>query len=154
MFRAPDRCTLVAGMISPQGHCWYFDPALGKSSDHEAPKLHVKSKNAIPIGLPVADVVTRANVQHVSWEMVREGKDKTQRRTVPIGNIIATQQVVDAKRVKKHEKMLRETGKLEEKGFPLALEWDGDLFLLGGHHGVQAAKNIGMKEIPVDVMRA
>jgi hypothetical protein len=123
-----------------------------KGSDH--PDLHVKPENAIPIGLPVADVVTRANVQHVSWELVREGKAKTKRRILPIDDLIATQQVLDKKRVAKHEKMLAETGELEKEGAILVLEWDGDLFMLGGHHGTQAAKNLGWAEVPADVMSA
>jgi hypothetical protein len=201
MFRSPNRCTLVVGAISRQGHCRYFEPptvfdvtpALSKGSDHDAskvgtqaygttvagspggvqrvasadrdarllaskgsdhPDLHVKPENAEPIGLPVADVVTRANVQHVAWELVREGKNKTKRRILPIDDLIAMQQVVDKKRVAKHEKMLAETGELEKEGAILVLEWDGDLFMLGGHHGTQAAKNLGWTEVPADVMNA
>jgi hypothetical protein len=125
-----------------------------KSSDH--PDLHVKPENAEGIQLyePVPDVVTLANVQHVSWELVREGKNKTERRMVPIEALIPLQYVVDKKRVAKHEKVLAETGELEKEGAILVLEWDGDLFMLGGHHGTQAAKNLGWTEVPADVMVA
>jgi hypothetical protein len=123
-----------------------------KGSDH--PDLHVKPENAIPIDLPTVDVVTFANVQHVSWELVREGKTNTVRRQARVGDLIATQKVVDRERIAKHIEQLRETGKLDEKWPPLVLEWDHDFFILSGHHGTVAAKIIGWKEIPVDVMSA
>jgi hypothetical protein len=49
---------------------------------------------------------------------------------------------------------LRETGELDEKWPPLVLRWDGDFFLLSGHHGAVAAKELGWTEIPADVMSA
>ncbi|HEY3619491.1 MAG TPA: hypothetical protein VGK96_22005 [Candidatus Sulfotelmatobacter sp.] len=127
---------------------------VGKGSDHASPDLHVKPENAIPIDLPSVDVVTQANVQHVSWELVREGQTQTTRRKIAIADLIATQKVVDQERLAKHMEQLRETGELDEKWPPLVLRWDGDFFLLSGHHGTVAAKELGWTEIPVDVMIA
>jgi hypothetical protein len=128
---------------------------IDKSSEHS--DLHVKPENAMAINLvqPVADVVTRANIQHLSWEMVREGKNGTERTTVPLAAIIPTQQVVDKERVAKHEEELRR-GEGFEAGAPqpLALLWQGDYFLLGGHHGLQAARNLGVRVVTIDVMTA
>lgn len=143
--------------VDPLACCNAQEPMselVGKSSEHS--DLHVQPENAIPIwGIPIADVVTRANVQHISWELVREGKTNTTRERVPLADIIATQQVVDRQRVDKHEQMLRETGETEPgQKPPLTLLWDDDLFLLGGHHGIQAAYNLGVKEVEVDVMMA
>jgi hypothetical protein len=123
-----------------------------KSSDHGGADLHVKPENAIPIDLPSVDVVTQANVQHVSWELVREGQTQTTRRKIAIADLIATQKVVDRERLAKHMEQLRETGELDEKWPPLVLRWDGDFFLLSGHHGTVAAKELGWTEIPADVM--
>jgi hypothetical protein len=128
-----------------------------KSSDHSgAAELHVKPENAQPIyGIRVADVVTRANVQHISWEMVREGKTATERMTLPLSAIIVTQQVIDRSRVDKQADQLRHGEGLEpEQLAPLALFWDGDYFLLGGHHSLQAAYDIGVKNVTIDVMIA
>jgi hypothetical protein len=127
---------------------------VGKGSDHASPDLHVKPENAIPIDLPSVDVVTQANVQHVSWELVREDQTQTTRRKIAIADLIATQKVVDRERLAKHMEQLRETGELDEKWPPLVLRWDGDFFLLSGHHGTVAAKEIGWTEIPADVMSA
>jgi hypothetical protein len=127
---------------------------LDKGSDHANPDLHVKPENAIPINLASVDVVTQANVQHVSWELVREGQTQTARRKIAIADLIATQKVVDRERLAKHIEQLRETGELDKKWPPLVLLWDGDFFLLSGHHGAVAAKALGWIEIPVDVMSA
>lgn len=127
---------------------------LEKGSDHAGADLHVKPENAIPINLPFVDVVTQANVQHVSWELVREGQTQTARRKIAIADLIATQKVVDRERIAKHMEQLRETGELDKKWPPLVLLWDGDFFLLSGHHGTVAAKELGWTEIPVDVMVA
>jgi hypothetical protein len=126
---------------------------IGKSSEHS--ELHVKPENAIPINLvnDVVDPVTAANVQHLAWEMVREGKTGTERMTVPLVAIIPTQQVVDKERVAKHEEELRGGEGLEPRQpQPLALLWQGDYFLLGGHHGISAARNLGITEVVIDVM--
>jgi hypothetical protein len=141
----------VAPHVSSEIFAQLAREGVAKASDH----IHVKPENAEPIGLPVADVVTRANILHASWELVREGKFKPVRRTVPLADLIATQQVVDSERVAKHEAALR-AGESVEPGQapPLVLEWDGDLFLLGGHHGTQAAKNLGVREIEVAVLTA
>jgi hypothetical protein len=127
---------------------------IGKGIDHASPDLHVKPENAIPINLASVDVVTQANVQHVSWELVREGQTQTARRKIAIADLIATQKVVDRERLAKHIEQLRETGELDKKWPPLVLLWDGDFFLLSGHHGAVAAKALGWIEIPVDVMVA
>jgi hypothetical protein len=86
---------------------------------------------------------------------VREGKFKPVRRIVPLADVIPTQEVVDSKRVAKHEAALR-TGEGLEPGQapPTALSWDGDLFLFMGHHGMQAAKNLGLDEVEIDVLTA
>jgi len=122
-----------------------------KSSDHPGGvDLHVKPENAEPVhGIPVADVVTRANVQHVSWEMVREGRFEPRPARLALADLIATQQVVDRQRVAKHERELVDSGEVEENSPPLVLLWDGDYFLLGGHHGCQAAYNLGVKHVGV-----
>jgi hypothetical protein len=127
---------------------------FGKGSDHASPDLHVKPENAIPINLASVDVVTQANVQHVSWELVREGQTQTARRKIAIADLIATQKVVDRERLAKHIEQLRETGELDKKWPPLVLRWDGDFFLLSGHHGTVAAKALGWTEVPADVMMA
>jgi hypothetical protein len=126
---------------------------IGKGSDHGGADLHVKPENAIPISISSdIDPVTWANIQHVSWELVREGQTQTTRRKIAIADLIATQKVVDRERLAKHIEQLRETGELDKKWPPLVLLWDGDFFLLSGHHGAVAAKALGWIEIPVDVM--
>jgi hypothetical protein len=126
---------------------------LGKRGGIGDPQnLNVTPENAEPIGLPVADVVTRANVQNVSWALAREGEPKTEPRLLKIDDLIATQQVVDHVRIAKHEQQLRDKG--EPENAILVLEWDGDLFILDGHHRAQAAENLGWTEIPADVMVA
>ena len=87
--------------------------------------------------------------------MVHNGEFKPERATVRIDELIPTQQVVDWRRVQKHEAALR-AGEAVEPGQkpPLVILWDNDRFLLGGHHGVQAAYNLGIREIEVDVMVA
>jgi hypothetical protein len=127
---------------------------FGKGSDHAGPDLHVKPMNAIPINLPSVDDIDQANIQHVSWELVREGKTQTTRRNIAIADLFATQKVLDRERLAKHIEQLRETGKLDEKWPPLVLLWDDDFWLLSGHHGTVAAKALGWTEIPVDVMSA
>jgi hypothetical protein len=126
---------------------------LVKSSDHPGgADLHILPEYAVPIsGIPVADVVTRANVQHVSWELVREGKFDPKPARIPISSIIATQQVVSTQRVAKHERELiaEGDGNVEPNAPPLVMLWDGDNFLLGGHHGIQAAYNLGVKVVGV-----
>jgi hypothetical protein len=131
-----------------------LDPARSAVFEKIYDDLHVNPANAIAINLvqPVADVVTRANIQHISWEMVREGQTGTERTTVPLAAIIPTQQVVDKMRVVKHEEELRRGE--DPTNPPLALLWQGDYFLLGGHHGISAAHNLGITEVVVDVMTA
>jgi hypothetical protein len=130
---------------------------IGKSSTEHS-DLHVKPENAMAINLvqPVADVVTRANIQHLSWEMVwemvRGGKTGTETTTVPLAAIIPTQQVVDKVRVAKHEGELQRGE--EPTNPPLALLWQGDYFLIMGHHGLQAARNLGVRAVAIDVMTA
>jgi hypothetical protein len=166
MFIGPGACTLVKGAIAPDGHCHFWTGMMLdhtrpprklattlKSSDHPGgADLHVKPENAIPIsGVQVADVVTRANVQHVSWELVREGKFNPKPARIALSSIIATQQVVDRQRVAKHERELiaEGDGNVEPNAPPLVMLWDGDNFLLGGHHGIQAAYNLGVKVVGV-----
>jgi hypothetical protein len=135
----------------------WADDIIERSSDHPGgTDLHIKPQNAAPVyNIPVADAVTAANVQHVSWEMVRERRAGTVRRWVMLADLIATQRVIDRKRVAKHERKLRETGQTEPgQAPPLVLLWDDDLFILGGHHGLQAARNLGVKEVEVDLMVA
>lgn len=135
-----------------------LEPEAIKSSDHPGgADLHVLPENAEPVhGIPVADAVTSANVQHISWELAREGKLKTTRPlAVPMDSLIATQRVVDRERVAKHERTLRSGEGLEPgQRPPLVLHWDSDYFILGGHHGLQAAYNLGIPVVTVDVMVA
>ena len=132
--------------------------ALSKSSDHPGGlDLHVKPENAVPINLPqrYPDPVTRANLWHVAWSMVQDGEFATKRVVVPLDVLIPTQQVVDKERVAKHEAaLLAGEGVEPQQKPPLAVLWDGDYFLLGGHHGTQAARNLGVKEMTVDLMVA
>ena len=155
----------LAPRVDAQGCCNAQMPmnaqAIDKSSDRPGgTDLHINPENAVliedlPDGLPVADVVTRANIQHVSVEMFRAGKASTKRIVLPLELIIATQQVLDKKRVAKHEAALIEGEGLEPKQkAPLTLLWDDDYFLIGGHHGIQAAKNLGLTEVTVDLMVA
>lgn len=130
---------------------------VDKSSEHSGGiDLHVRPENAEPIhGIPVADVVTRANVMHISWEMVPRSALPIIKRLVPLDSLIAEQEVVDRQRVLKHMAALGSTGETEPgQNPPLVLLWDGDYFILGGHHGLQAAYDLGVREVLVDVMEA
>ena len=130
---------------------------VDKSSDHPGgADLHVQPENAEPIhGLKLADAVTSENVQHVSWEMVRENKTRTQRMRLPLDILIATQRVVDRQRVLKHMQALLAGESLEpDQKPPLIIYWNNDYFILGGHHGLQAAYDLGIKEVDLDGMAA
>lgn len=149
----------LATRVDAQGCCNAQTPmALSKSSDHPGGlDLHVKPENAVPINLPqrYPDPVTRANLWHVAWSMVQDGEFATKRVVVPLDVLIPTQQVVDKERVAKHEAaLLAGEGVEPQQKPPLAVLWDGDYFLLGGHHGTQAARNLGVKEMTVDLMVA
>lgn len=118
--------------------------------------MHVLPENAEPIhGIPIADAVTSANVQHFFTEAVRAGKLETRRAVVPLDSLIATQRVVDRVRVAKHERQLRETGQMNTGAeLPLIVPWDGDNFIQGGHHHLQAAYNLHVPMVEVDLMVA
>jgi hypothetical protein len=114
--------------------------------------MHIDPETAVPVsGIPVADVVTRANVQHAAWELVRSGKTVTARVILPLAELIATQQVVNPARVAEHEARLRAIGKGATFP-PLVLPWDGDKFLIDGHHRMQARHNLGLEDASVDVL--
>ena len=108
------------------------------------------------MGLPLADPVVLADVQHTAWTLVREGKAKLEEHTVPIGDLVATQAVVDRERVAQDEAGYRENGQGDER--PLVLDGNlvdggkGLLFLLSGHHHSVAVANTGATELRVQVM--
>jgi hypothetical protein len=106
--------------------------------------------------LPLADPLTEADVQHVAWSLVREGRAQLRERTVPIGDLVATQAVVDSERVARDEAEYRERGQGDE--MPLVLDGSlvdggkGKMFCLSGHHHVSGAVQAGATELRVQVM--
>jgi hypothetical protein len=114
-------------------------------------KAHVEPENAVPVSLPLADQITQANVQHIAWGMAREGKAKTEERTVPVVDLIATQEVVDSERVAGDTADYLEHGQRPDE-LPLVLEHEGQLFVLAGHHHAEAAMLAGAEEMRVQVM--
>lgn len=128
-----------------------LDPIVSVRNDSD---WHVLPENAEPIhGIPVADAVTNANLLHVFIALVREGKTATRRVTVSLNSLIAIQRVVDRQRVLKHEIEWLETGSIGENP-PLVQLWDGDYFFWSGHHGLQAAYNLGVPAVEVDLIVA
>ena len=119
-------------------------------------KRHVEPENAEQVPLPLADLVTQADVQHVSWALLRENKARLEQRTVPMDLLIATQALVDRHRVAQDAAAYRERGQGDER--PLVL--DGDLieggadfyFILAGHHHTAALAQEGALELRVQVL--
>jgi len=113
---------------------------------------HVDPANAIPIDLPLADPIVLADIQHQAWSMVREGNVKLKEQTVPIADLLATQEVVDKERVASDEARYRERGDEQGDYLPLVLEYEGQFAILSGHHHAQAVANAGAREMRVQVM--
>src|SRR6516165_9540062 len=149
MFREPDRCTLVRGEISPNGHCRFFEDAAAKTSGHVAPE------NAEPPELPLAPDVTEADVQHIAWQLIRDAMargelPKTETRTVPMADLVATQRVVDDKRVEDDAADFRQHGQGDET--PFVIERQGKYYILAGHHHAEGALEDGATEMRVQVL--
>ena len=149
MFRAPDSCTLVEGDIHPEGHCRFFEAITGKASGH------VDSENARPVGLPLADDILEADIQHIAWQIIRDAMargelPKTETRTVPIADLVATQRVVDDERVEDDEADFRQHGQGHEE--PFVVERDDKFYILAGHHHTEGALEAGATEMRVQVL--
>jgi hypothetical protein len=87
-------------------------------------------------------------VQHASWACVRSGDCLITERKVPIAALTATQAVGDGERVAREASDWTGEGDFR----PLALDYDGKLFLLSEHHHAEAAKRAGETELNVRVM--
>jgi hypothetical protein len=120
-------------------------------ADRLAKDSHVDPDNAEPLPFPLADPITAADVQHVSWALVRRGNVQLEQRTVPIADIIGTQAVVDRERVVENEEAYREHGQDLDR-LPLVLEREGMPYLLAGHHAVAGMMRAGAAEVRVQVM--
>src|SRR6516225_8816034 len=143
------RCTLVRGEISPNGHCRFFEDAAAKTSGHVAPE------NAEPPELPLAPDVTEADVQHIAWQLIRDAMargelPKTETRTVPMADLVATQRVVDDKRVEDDAADFRQHGQGDET--PFVIERQGKYYILAGHHHAEGALEDGATEMRVQVL--
>jgi hypothetical protein len=145
MFQPPAACTLVNGMISPNGHCRYYRVAINPFQ-----RGHVKAKNAVPISFPLADPIDEADVLHTSWQLVRQKRDKITDQVVPTDKLVGTQAVVDDQRVAADQKKYR-NGE-EHDHIPLVLPRGGKFYVLSGHHHTEAAVREGIAQIPVQVM--
>lgn len=160
MFRAPGSCTAVEGVISPNGHCKYWEldkkhAVIAKLQDIFG-KAHqtiegIDPENQEPVLFPIADADTRAEATHIAWHAV-DKKDVTSQDfpaiTVPISDLWATQPFVDAERVIEHEdKYVQEGGFGDD--LPITTEIDGKHYIIDGHHRCQAAAKLGAKEVQV-----
>ena len=133
-----------------------FPPKPWSALARSLEKGHVEPENAVPISLPLADPITEADVQHVAWSLVREGRAQLRERTVPIADLVATQAVVDSERVARDEAEYRERGQGDE--MPLVLDGSlvdggkGKLFVISVHHHSEGAVRAGATELRVQVM--
>jgi hypothetical protein len=121
-------------------------------------KGHVAPENAEPVSLPLADPIIEADVQHIAWQLVRDGKTQTQERSVPIADLVATQPVVDRERVARDAADYRDHGQTDE--MPLVIDGDvvdgsrGKYFIVAGHHHAEGAARAGATRMRVQVMGA
>jgi hypothetical protein len=136
-----------------------YDANLRKGLDAyfglEAAKAggHVDPDNARPPRMPIADDITEADVQHIAWQIIEDAIDRgeappTRIRTVPIGDLIATQRVVDDERVDDDAADYRVHGQGDQ--MPFVIEWrDGKFYILAGHHHTEGALDEGATEMRV-----
>ena len=114
---------------------------------------HVAAENARPVEWPLADDITEADMRHIAWQIVRDAMargeaPKTRTRTVPIGDLVATQRVVDDERVEDDAADYRQHGQGAEK--PLVVERQGKWYILAGHHHAEGALDEGASELRVE----
>lgn len=169
-----DAGPIPVGTLFPSGHAAPLahagcrcvlevaDDAAGKVAFLErlAKGDHVKPENAVEVALPLADPVTEADVQHEAWEIAREAMQRgravrSERRTVPMSLLWATQAVVDRERVARDARAYEEHGQGEDE-LPLVIQRDDDdderFYILSGHHHASAAALEGAQELDVQVM--
>jgi hypothetical protein len=162
MFRAPGNCTQVEGTISPNGHCKYFEAikkgkkfrkqfrriyAAAFAKAHGGGSGNIPEEQARPIDLPIADEDVEDQVRHIAWERVRNGGSPLTNVVVSISDIVATQKVVDERRVEEHAAEYAANGKYKET--PICLFLNSKYYILDGHHRVEGAKEAGAEEIEI-----
>lgn len=153
MFEKPDGCSAVAGKISPNGHCKYWQghgtDNLDRALRHVLGKMHhtiegIDPENARSVSFPIAPDNVRAEVTHIAWHQVADLGKKIEDfpiEMVPFDKTVATQPEVDEKRVEQHAKDFEADGGYDD--YPIVVELDGLFYIIDGHHRSEGAKEAG-----------
>ncbi|HZT90295.1 MAG TPA: XkdF-like putative serine protease domain-containing protein [Stellaceae bacterium] len=132
MFRAPGRCTLVMGLIRPDGHCRHWQAKTAKAADRALkPFEDGMAHTPFPYDANALGSLRHDQIPRFLGAVTNPGAHPT--RHVDLKSLHAIQNRVDPEKV---ERMRR--GAMRGKTKPMVIRWNDRDYIADGHHRLAA----------------